>query len=282
MPTKNRHPQRNVFTFLLDQVALTTPGELFLAWLLTTAGFAVLYFMLSFVPGHGPTVLHEGSNVFTRLGNSLYFSIVTATSVGYGDIVPQGFSKTLVSLQSIVALLLFAAFVTKIASHRESLALEEVRTFTLEESLHRILADLFITRKDFDRIIATAKAEKHLLEDQWEDLQIAYRRCQSLLQSIPELYGSDDDPLTLDPKREELLVAAAARTLTRINTLLDALSHEGIDWLNNQQSRADLEELLQVVGHTVSLWGKCSPSVNLEDITEMQRTIRTKSTRRKL
>jgi len=273
-----RAKQRNFLAFLLEQVALTSPGELFMAWMLVTVGFAVLYFGLSFVPGHGPTVTSQiAAPPLVRLGNSLYFSIVTATSVGYGDIVPQGFSKILVSLQSIFALFIFAVFVTKLTSHRESVALEEVRKFTLEESLHTLCEELFITRKDLDLIMHAAKNREDLLEEQWGDLRSAYKRCQSILQTIPELYGSQEYGTAIDRKREELLLAAVERTFQRIERLLEVLNERSINWTTHEQSFAELHGLIGVTNGLLVLWRDRSPHLELEEITELIGGIREKS-----
>ena len=43
----------------------------------------------------------------------MYFSVITATSVGYGDIVPVGIAKLLASIQSILTIFISAIFVTK-------------------------------------------------------------------------------------------------------------------------------------------------------------------------
>lgn len=78
--------------------------------------FASCYFLLSiYHPQHGislPTEITTGE----RLYDTIYFSITTATTLGYGDIVPLGASKMLAVLQASLGLMTFTVFVGKLVS----------------------------------------------------------------------------------------------------------------------------------------------------------------------
>lgn len=52
----------------------------------------------------------------TAWNNSLYFSIATETTVGYGDLVPHGVSRILACLQALGGLMFAGVFVTKITT----------------------------------------------------------------------------------------------------------------------------------------------------------------------
>ena len=112
--------------FRMERISNLSYTSLFLIWAGLAFSFAFAYFLLSSLHAHhGPTLLEEMS-AGNRFLNSLYYSVITATSTGYGDITPQGFSKVLASLQSITSLFIFAVFVTKLVSHRQEVALQEV------------------------------------------------------------------------------------------------------------------------------------------------------------
>ena len=54
---------------------------------------------------------HISSNQHINLiGNMIYFSAMTVFTVGFGDIVPVGWSKVFVVIQSFIGYLLPAAF----------------------------------------------------------------------------------------------------------------------------------------------------------------------------
>jgi hypothetical protein len=234
-------------------------AALMVLWISLAVIFALCYFLLeTYFPAHAPTQL-SNLNAWHRFGNSLYYSIITATSTGYGDITPRGFSKTLACMQSISALFVFAVLVTKLLSHRQEIALQEVHKLTYEDIFHNTRSDLFVVRKDLDAIIEEAMHKGCLSEESWENLAIAYQQCQSLINEIPEFYDGGNAFYIIDEKREELLLEAVHRTLHRINKTLDALSRSGIDWTNHAPSMRDLEELMRVVDRTMPLWQERSP-----------------------
>jgi hypothetical protein len=65
--------------------------------------------------------LADGTNKSDlSFGNSLYFSITTFTSLGYGEIVPVGFGKVISSLEVLSGLVFIALLVGKLASERQA------------------------------------------------------------------------------------------------------------------------------------------------------------------
>lgn len=90
--------------------------ELFLFWILLNIAFAAAYFLLSiYHPAHGIT-LAAAHTMTERLYDSVYFSIATVTTLGYGDILPLGASKMLAALQASIGVMVFTVFVGKMVS----------------------------------------------------------------------------------------------------------------------------------------------------------------------
>jgi len=232
---------------------------LLLLWIGLAVMFALCYFFLeTYVPAHAPTQL-SNMDVFSRFANSLYFSIITATSTGYGDITPRGFSKALACVQSMSALFIFAVLVTKLLSQRQEIALQEVHKLTFEDIFHNTRGDLFVIRKDLDAIMNEATHTKKLSDESWENLMIDYQQAQSLIGEIPDFYDGGNNFYTIDAKREQLLLEAVHRTLHRINMALDSLSRAGIDWVGHEPSMRELRELMRVVDTVTPLWEERSP-----------------------
>jgi potassium channel LctB len=98
------------------RVIRATYLELFLFWILLNIAFAAGYFLLNtYRPAHGIN-LPASLPMWERIYDRLYFSIATATTVGYGDILPLGASKMLAVLQASVGVMVFTVFVGKLLS----------------------------------------------------------------------------------------------------------------------------------------------------------------------
>ena len=259
-PVKINHERHSLHQRAVEIVTTLPYSTLFSLWIVLTAGFAMCYALLAtFIPEQAPQALIN-LPLLDKLGNSLYFSIVTATSTGYGDIVPYGFSKVLSSIQSISALIIFAVFITRLVSQEQEIALKEIHRLTYEDVFHNTREGFFIIRKDIDRILGKVERRESLTPQDWEDLATAYKLGQSLLLEIPDFYDAEDNHLyTIDERREQLLQEAVHRTLHRINQLIDECSIAGVDWTRQKQSVQELEEFLHVVHKITPLWRDRSP-----------------------
>lgn len=137
MPKRNHSPLH----LLIERVNALSYETLALLWIGVITGSTGLYFILSSSPVHGLTTIaalppHE------QFWNSFYFSIITATTVGYGDITPLGFSRIVAALESLTAFTLFALLVAKLVSHRQEERMERIEQLmlrnTTEGRFHRM------------------------------------------------------------------------------------------------------------------------------------------------
>ena len=272
--TNNGRRKQSTAMALMEKLTGLNYATLFGIWAGMALVFACLYFGLSFIGGgeHGPSQIHDMTPAL-RFYNALYYSIITATSTGYGDITPHGASKIVASLQSISALFVFAVFVTKLVSHQQEVTLNEVHRLTFEDVFHNTREGMFIARKDFDHAITYIKEHNKMDSENWENVIIAYRQLQTLFEEIPDFYENEIHRYTIDQKREDLLLEAAHRTLHRINSLLDTMSAYDIDWLNHEASMKELGELVRIVTDVTPIWKQRSPYQAyeaFEDIFQMK------------
>ena len=131
-------PKRNntLLHFLMERINTLSYEALALLWISVITGSTGLYFIFSSSTVHGLTTLavlplHE------QFWNSLYFSIITATTVGYGDITPLGFSRIVAAIESITAFAIFAILVAKLVSHRQETKMERIYQLLLQNNTER-------------------------------------------------------------------------------------------------------------------------------------------------
>ena len=265
-PHRNGLPER--LRHGLERITDLSYSTLFVLWGLMVVLFAILYTKASYISGQGPAQI-EGLNIFYRFSNSLYYSVITATSTGYGDITPSGISKIFASLQSMFSIFLFAIFVTKLVSRRQDIALQQIHKLSFEDVFHNIREGLFIVRKDFDHIITKASMQHALSEEDWNDLTTAYRQAQSFLRRILDFYDAQNRLYTIDERREELLHDGVKRTLKRIVHLTEILQSKHVNWTENNESIEELRELVQIIHHVLHFWHRQSPYHRNEAFAEL-------------
>ena len=80
--------------------------------------FSLMYLIISHCfPEHGIIVPScDSTNVKVNFLDAFYFSVITTTTTGYGDIRPIGFSRILVCIQVISGLIIAGILVSKITS----------------------------------------------------------------------------------------------------------------------------------------------------------------------
>lgn len=110
------------FILFIERLARYHIGWLALLWLAICTLFASVYATISsLAPAHGLTPFASGNMSFTdTFLDSLYFSMNTALTIGYGDVTPLGISKGIAAMQSILAWFFFAILLMKLIQFQYS------------------------------------------------------------------------------------------------------------------------------------------------------------------
>lgn len=115
------------------------------ALVIVALGSAFGLFFLSPL-GHGITPTTDSPKVISLL-DALYFSIVTISSLGYGDYRPIGYGRLLAASEVIFGLILIALIVSKLASDRTSTYVRLLYTSDSERRLKEFQSDIQLRLK---------------------------------------------------------------------------------------------------------------------------------------
>ena len=149
-------PNSTASTRLIDALADRSVGGLFRLWLEIVVGCGVAYWLMAWGSPQF-ALMSNGAPIATGVHGllpALYFSAVTATSVGYGDIVPAGGARVLAVGEGIAGLILFGCVVSKFVSRRQEELIGQIHRIAFEDRLGRVRTNLLLVRTELQ---ATAR-----------------------------------------------------------------------------------------------------------------------------
>lgn len=121
--------------FLIEEVPVWLYALLFLAVVLI---WAAAYYWLSAL-GHGLAGIGETEGY--RFSDALYFSVVTVSSLGYGDMRPVGFSRCLACGEVLFGLFTMGIIVAKATSFRLSYHVERLFANSIHDQMQRFIQE---------------------------------------------------------------------------------------------------------------------------------------------
>jgi hypothetical protein len=204
---------------VLDLIHRRSTLTLFVAWMGMIVLCGVGYWIGALEGDHG---LVEGGTPLAAdlhgFGSAIYFSFVTATSIGYGDIVPVGFARVVAVVEAVTALLIFGAVIAKFVSRRQDEVMSEIHRTTFEERLDRVQTNLHLVISELLSITALCESPNPPTS------QIARRLESAALVFQSELRTTHD--LLFQPRlmvEEGVLASILAALASALNILADAL-----------------------------------------------------------
>ena len=146
-------PARDRFAAVIDAVGDYSIGKLLGIWLVMTAGLGVVYWAWSAANGRGLQVgAVPMAPTLRDLATALYFSFVTALSIGYGDVTPVGALRVLAIMEGAAGLLIFGCVISKLVSRRQETLTGEIHRLAFEDRLGRVRTNLHLVLSDLQTI----------------------------------------------------------------------------------------------------------------------------------
>ncbi len=162
-----------------------------------------------------------------------YFSIVTFSSLGYGDLHPEGFGRLVAVIEVMSGLILVALFVGKVASERQS---GIIRLLYTSDNQRRLSA--------FVENIESVEAEIHCAHEDYDHDQLA-----ALGQRLNRLFGGLRQYLRFQSHEGALLEfgnKGPLRTLyASIVSAVEAASYASKTRMLKERSKASLDKAIQ-------------------------------------
>ncbi len=268
-----RQAYRAPLSFFGYITSLSYPA-LFLVWVEILIVFAGIYIALGYInPAYGIAGL-PAMKPLEQAWNALYFSVATATTVGYGDLAPLGWSRLFAGTEAVMGFLGLSIFIAKLVGHKQEMLLRQVHGLSFEHMLHQTRESLFLIRRDFDQILSEMGGKGSLSQKSWENTAIALSMCETCLDDIPHFYQKDKSFYTLDSKREGLLLDAVKRTLLQIENFLKTADGTGVDWRKQREVHEGYASLLATLKRVVPIWQAFAAPSHKEAFAEIMKQTR--------
>lgn len=89
---------------------------------------------------------------------ALYFSLVTFTTLGYGDVQPMGWMRFVAVGEAATGLLVFGAVISKLLTRRQEILTVEIHRLTFEDRLGRVQSNLHTILSDLQALSVLCQA----------------------------------------------------------------------------------------------------------------------------
>lgn len=251
--TVGRHPSA------LEILANWPLARLIGFWFGMIVVFGLIYWLAGIGMGWG---LQAGNDPvrpdLDGLGTAIYFSFVTALSIGYGDVIPAGALRIFAIIEGAAGLLIFGCVISKLVSHRQEQLTVEIHRTTFEDRLDRVRTNLHLVFSDLGAV-QQLQAEQGVLTDLvLRRLESTVRVFRGELQAVHDLlYRAHIAP------DEEAMESLLANLIICLQGLVEINGS-----LPNGKSPALNAGLRSIANLATDICGECVPRVYAPELKE--------------
>ena len=228
-------------------------------WLGMIVVFGLIYWLAAIGMGWGL----QAGNVTVKpdldgLATAIYFSFVTALSIGYGDVTPIGALRILAVIEGIAGLLIFGCVISKLVSRRQEELTEEIHLTTFEDRLDRVRTNLHLVFSDLGSV-QQLQADQGVLTDLvLRRLESTVRVFRGELQAVHDLlYRAHIAP------DEETMESLLANLIICLQGLVEINGS-----LPNGKSPALNASLRSIANLATDICGECVPRAYAPELKE--------------
>jgi hypothetical protein len=162
----------------------------------------------------------------------IYFSFITATTTGFGDIVPVGYFKILSIFEVVFGFLLLAFVTSKLVSIKQDVILNEIYEISFRERINRLRSSLLVFRQNVNRLISNIEngsARKREVNDSY----IYLASFEDTLGEISALLTPKNHNVftkAIDPLNAELVFNSVLQSFEKIHELITLMDQNKFEW----------------------------------------------------
>lgn len=244
---------QNRIWMLIDRVSFK---QIFFFWIASIFMLGVLYYATA--GGESYLLQAQSKQRIDSLPDSIYFSFVTATTIGFGDIVPVGYFKLLAIAEVLIAVLLLALVTSKLVGIKQDVILNELYEISLNERMYRMRSSLLLFRQLLERLIGSID-DGTIKKRQLTNLSLQFSHMEETLREAIAVTTRSKGSHFLKPMDEvnaELILSSAINSLQKIEEFARHADNRKLDWKSDCNVAA--------VKDSIEMTGKLLKSIELE------------------
>jgi potassium channel LctB len=222
----NSFVKKRKLEVFIDKVSFK---QLFTVWFIIILSMGFVYYYSADANNY---LAYTKSSSNVNLVDSIYFSFITATSTGYGDVVPIGINKLFSIIEVIFSLGLFAIATSKLIGIKQETILNEIYEISFSEKINRIISSLYLFRIDLNKVMNKIESEK-LKKREVTEIWTYFSFFENIISDINVLVGTKknkDFIKRIDNVDLELLLNGINQSITRIFDTINTLNDSKYEW----------------------------------------------------
>jgi hypothetical protein len=164
--------------------------------------------------------------------DTIYFSFISATTTGFGDIVPIGYFKVIAILEVIFGFLLLALVTSKLVSIKQDVILNELYDLSVMEKVNKVRSALLLFRQNLDRVMNKIE-DKTIRKREVNNIYLYLSAFEDTINETLVLLtrpGDNHFIKNMDQVNTELIFNSIINSFEKFFELISLLNQHGIDW----------------------------------------------------
>jgi len=228
---------------LIDRLSFL---KLLVVWVFITVFFGFIYFFFS---GNSSFLLNTqtGSHI-SSLSEGVYFSFITSTTTGFGDLTPVGFFRIIAIFEVILGLLMISIVTSKLISMKQNIIIEELYELTFSERINRIRSSLLYSRQNINALIHNIE-DNNFKKREIKSLYLSFISLEETLEEIMFIFTKDSSNefvKSIDDVHTGIIANSVLFSLHRIEEAVKIMKLRNITWQTDKNIH-HLEKIILLI-----------------------------------